>query len=164
MCLVWLGSSRASWGSRTALPQHFLIPRWARTPRKGSRSPSPSLPPPLRLAEQQEQQAPQRVAVLGPKLCTAINTTPRLSKSPAGWEKDPARWRLRRSPQLLFHQGSDCGRPCPMPCWGRAVSSFPPGEEAALLLNPPEALMERAGNDSWESFSSWQHYDFAGCC
>lgn len=46
---------------------------------------------------------------------------------------------------LLFHQGSDRGRPRPMPCWGRAISFSPPGEEAALLLNPPEALMGGLG-------------------
>lgn len=83
LCLLQLIFSHASWGSRVLLPQSFLSPRWARIPHKGSKSPSPSLLPPLHLAEQRKQQVPSgQVVILHPKLPAAINTYPQTHPEP----------------------------------------------------------------------------------
>lgn len=44
-----------------------------------------------------------------PSSLQLLTPTPRVSKSPARWDMDPACWHLRESPQLLLHQGSDPG-------------------------------------------------------
>lgn len=109
-------------------------------PPKCSESPSPSLLPPPQPAEPGEQQIPPgQVIVLHPKLSAAGNTQPRVSRSPASWDMDPAGWRLRESPQLLLHQlgapGAQCGG------LGTGGSSFiTPGVAAGSI--PPPGITE----------------------
>jgi len=119
LCLLQLVSSHASWGSRMPLPQSFLSRRWARTPHKGSESPSPSLPPPLHLAEQWEQQVPSGcVVVLCPELPTAMSTHPQAQQEPCQVLDGSSTPASQGVPQLLLHQASGCGRPGLLPRWG----------------------------------------------
>lgn len=157
LCLLRLVSSCASWGSRTALPQSFF--RWARTPHKGSESPSPSLPPPLHLAEQREQQVPSgRVVKLRPKLSAAINTRPQTQQEPC-WLGDgssvPASQRVLT---VAVPSRERSWQTSPPAMLGLSVGGR--GKEAALSFITDGS----AWRDSQQHLSSRQLCDFARCC
>lgn len=91
-----------------------------------------------------------------PSSLQPLTTASRLSESLARWETDPACRHLRGSPQLLFHQVSDRGRPC---LCHTGAEHAEPGKGGSSFITDGSSW-----RDSQQHLSSKQRCDFAGCC
>lgn len=115
--------------SASKLPQ----PQVGQDPPQRQQEPSPSMPPPLHLAKQQEQQVPSgRVVTLRPKLSAAINTCPQTQQEPCRVGDGSSTPASLRVPTVAVPPDERSWHTSPPATLGVSVGSR--GKEAALLL------------------------------